>query len=59
MIVVVKLVCRLGSRGIGDSESRKELVGFIQERGEGSGSLVMEGEGVSVGFRIIFSLHNG
>ena len=51
MIVVVKLVCRLGSRGIGDSESRKELLGFIQEGGEGSSGLVWEGEGVSVGVR--------
>ena len=39
MLVVTKLVCRLGSRGIGDSGSRKDLLGLIENRGEGSGGL--------------------
>ena len=34
MLVVTKLVCRLGSRGIGDSGSRKVLLGLIGSRGE-------------------------
>ena len=39
MLVVARLVSRLGSRGIGDSGSRKDLLGLIENRGEGSKKL--------------------
>ena len=40
---------RLGSIGIGDSESRKVLLGFIQKGGEGSIKSGWGGEGLDLG----------
>ena len=44
MLVVGMLVFRLGSRGIGDSGSRKDLSGLIENKGEDSGGLGREGK---------------
>ena len=44
MLVVVMLVFRLGSRGIGDSGSRKDLLGLIENKGEVSVGLGREGK---------------
>ena len=49
MLVVARLVSRLGSRGIGDSGSRKDLLGLIENRGEGSKKLGWGGEEVRLG----------
>ena len=38
-MLVSRLVIRLGSRGIGDSGSRKVLLGFMGKNGEGSREL--------------------
>ena len=65
MLVVVRLVFRLGSRGIGDSGSKKDLLGLIENKGEDGGGLGWEGklvelriitdEGVRVDGRLGFS----
>ena len=39
MLVLTRLVGRLGSRGIGDSGSRKVLLGLMENRGEDSKKL--------------------
>ena len=40
---------RLGSRGIGDSGSRKVLLGFMKKNGEGSRKLGLGGEDMDLG----------
>ena len=49
MLVVSRLVIRLGSRGIGDSGSRKDLLGVMGNKGEGSRELGLGGEEVRLG----------
>ena len=48
-MVVSRFVIRLGSRGIGDSGSRKVLLGFIEKNGEGSRKLGWGGKDTDLG----------
>ena len=52
MLVVSRLVIRLGSRGIGDSGNRKVLLGFIEKNGEGSRELDWGGEDTDPGVSV-------
>ena len=48
-MIELRLVIRLGSRGIGDRGSIKVLSGFIEKNGEGRRGLDWGGENIDLG----------